>query len=548
MSASPENNNELNDLLAAFIDGETSAEHRRRLGELVAADPAARALYLDHCRMHAALSWEHGVLGGLNFPVAEDADIVVGTNWRRRSRPLAFAASLVLLIGLVWQVGLPVMRKQAWVSQPVIGTVKRSSGGQLSVSGIGVRLAVGDSIRKGEYELTGGLSQLVFENKVEILIEAPARFRIDSAQRLALFEGRLSAVVPPEGFGITVVTPNAEVVDLGTEFGVEVLAAEYSEIHVFKGEVEVKPHERSIEAIRLLTDQATRLDDNSGSPSGIAIAPDRFLRKLNEPRLLYSKRIHDLKPAAYYRMRPSDDGLTLIDVAGGDYHGHIELGSMKRSPFAPGRHGNALRLPGPASEVHAIVPDYPKATNHVLSVVAWVRADSRSRWASIAKNWAPDKEGQFHFGLLHDQGGLEVQISQPDGRSVQAMDPESFPLGEWQHVAFVADGAQLRLYRNGMQVGSAPYSGLAPPDLKPLGIGAKPAGVDQKRVRGPSEFWHGRIDELAIFNHAIDAKTIRQLFETEFRDGALADEAQLREVGLVNGRGRPGQRADRRRR
>ena len=547
MSASPENNNELNDLLAAFIDGETSAEHRRRLGELVATDPAARALYLDHCRMHAALAWEHGVLGELNFPVAEEADIVVGINWRRSSRPLAFAASLVLLIGLVWQVGLPVMRKQAWVSQPVIGTVKRSSGAQLSVSGIGVRLAVGDSIRKGEYELTGGPSQLVFENKVEFLIEAPARFRIDSAQRLALFEGRLSAVVPPEGFGITVVTPNAEVVDLGTEFGVEVLAAEYSEIHVFKGEVEVKPRERSIEAVRLLTDQATRLDNNSGSPSGIAIAPDRFLRQLNEPRLLYSERIRDLKPAAYYRMRPSDDGLTLIDVAGGNYHGHIERGSMKLTTCASGRHGAALHLPGPASEVHAIVPDYPKATNDVLSVVAWVWADSRSRWASIAKNWAPGKEGQFHFGLLHDQGGLEVQISQPDGRSVQAMDPESFPLGEWQHVAFVADGAQLRLYRNGMQVGSAPYSGLAQPDLKPLGIGAKPAGVDQKRVLGPSEFWHGRIDELAIFNHAIDAKTIRQLFEmsnSELKRRARASLAS----GLVNGRGRPGQRVDRRRR
>ena len=125
----------------------------------------------------------------------------------------------------------------------------------------GVRLAVGDSIRKGEHELTEGLSQLVFENKVEILIEAPAWFRIGSAQHLTLFEGRLSAVVSPEGVGITVVTPNAEVVDLGTKFVVEVLAAEYSEIHVFKGEVEVKPRERSIEAIRLLTDQATRMDE-----------------------------------------------------------------------------------------------------------------------------------------------------------------------------------------------------------------------------------------------------------------------------------------------
>ena len=70
-------------------------------------------------------------------------------------------------------------------------------------------------------------------------------------------------------------------------------------------------------------------------------------------------------------------------------------------------------------------------------------------------------------------------------------------------------------------------------------------GID--RAPGPSEFWHGRIDELAIFNHAIDAKTIRQLFETsdsELKSRARASLAS----GLVNGRGRPGQRVDRRRR
>ena len=90
-------------------------------------------------------------------------------------------------------------------------------------------------------------------------------------------------------------------------------------------------------------------------------------------------------------------------------------------------------------------------------------------------------------------------------------------------------------------VGCATTQQSAPP------AEAKPAGVDQKRVLGPSEFWHGRIDELAIFNHAIDAKTIRQLFETsdsELKSRARASLAS----GLVNGRGRPGQRADRRRR
>jgi hypothetical protein len=169
-----------------------------------------------------------------------------------------------------------------------------------------------------------------------------------------------------------------------------------------------------------------------------------------------------------------------------------------------------------------IVPDYPKATNNVLSVVAWVRADSRSRWASIAKNWAPDKEGQFHFGLLHDQGGLEIQISDALGGQVQVVDPDLLPLGEWQHVAFVADGAFLRLYRNGSEVGRKPYSGLAKPTIKALGIGAKRAGTTGEKARGPSGFWDGRIDELAIFNHALDGESIRRLSETENEHGMVA--------------------------
>jgi hypothetical protein len=69
--------------------------------------------------------------------------------------------------------------------------------------------------------------------------------------------------------------------------------------------------------------------------------------------------------------------------------------------------------------------------------------------------------------------------------------------------------------RNGVEVASEPYDGLTTPTVEPLGIGAKLAGGYGEKVRGPSGFWDGRIDEVAVFNYGLDKKTIQQLYETE---------------------------------
>jgi hypothetical protein len=508
----PSNNpsHEFDDLLAGLIDDELTPGQGQRLAEIVQSDSAARAVFLDHCQLHAALAWEHGVLSGMDF--CEEVTVPARSKW---TRPLALAAGLVLMAVLLWQGFAPTVRRNEWNSREVVGTLSRNAGGHLRVPAVEIELAQGDALRVGEYELTEGLAQIVLKNNVIVLVEAPARFSVKSSKLLALSEGRLSAKVPPEGIGFTVVTPNAEVTDHGTEFGVEVAAGTGSEIHCFQGDVEVNPRKTSMGSFHLLTDQATRVDSVSGTPSGIALAPERFLRQLDEPQRRYSRQIRDLKPALYFRMGVSDDGVTLEDKSGGSNHGRIEVGSMRRPPFSPGRHGAALRLRGPASGAYAVVPDYPKATNNQLSVVAWVLAESRSRWASIAKNWAPGEVGQFHFGLLHDQGGLEVQVIGRDNEPVQVMESEPFPINEWQHVAFVADGESLRLYRNGVEVAKASSSGLASPTIKAMGIGAKLAGSDGQNERAVSGFWHGRIDEFALFNHALDQETIRALYETE---------------------------------
>jgi hypothetical protein len=84
----------------------------------------------------------------------------------------------------------------------------------------------------------------------------------------------------------------------------------------------------------------------------------------------------------------------------------------------------------------------------------------------------------------------------------------------WNQVAFVADGKTLRLYRGGQCVASKPCDGVClTPPIKHLTIGCKnwSESPDAASIE-PVQFWTGRIDELAIFNHALSSEEVWRLF------------------------------------
>ena len=113
--------------------------------------------------------------------------------------------------------------------------------------------------------------------------------------------------------------------------------------------------------------------------------------------------------------------------------------------------------------------------------------------------------------MYDETGQLEAHIDD-DGLEVFVIDPEPLPLGVWHHVAFVADGSLLHLYRNGKEVATAPYQTIAQrPDVRQLLIGNKHyKGTLNKDA---TQYWNGRLDEVALFYHALDANAIRELYE-----------------------------------
>ena len=91
--------------------------------------------------------------------------------------------------------------------------------------------------RGSVYTLRQGYAKIGLEDGVVICLESPVQFSFDSYNKLNLKHGRITATVPRSAIGFVVTTPNSQIIDLGTEFGVFVTLARETEVHLFRGKV-----------------------------------------------------------------------------------------------------------------------------------------------------------------------------------------------------------------------------------------------------------------------------------------------------------------------
>lgn len=460
--------------------------------------------------------------------------------WRKVG--LATAVALLMIGGLIWFVpGSTDLSMQLAQQAPSPSikpsnnspTVPPSSPIAVVTQVIGARFSgspvapvVGDQFRIGLYQLTSGIIELTFDQSPAVILEAPCEFDLRGRELLVLHRGRISARVPMGAGEFKVETPSATVFDQGTEFGLQVDDKQDCEVHVFNGKVSVTPRLSDPLTASVLRDKtASIIGKNSSTPCGIDVDSDRFLRSLKEPESEYARLVLEWAPALYFRMLPA--GGIIEDAGPNHVPGYVIRGDAKGTPWTVGRIGSALQFGGPAVKDYAVVPEYPKATDGRLTVAAWIFAKSRPRSATIAMNWAENESGQFRFGLNHDSGELQASIMDGDRNVVTVKDSKPLTIGKWQHVALVADGTTLKLFRNGLEIGSNPCSGaIKNPGVSFMGIGAQLDGEGKEPYAGGThdddsalgDFWHGRIDELSVFNHPLNAEQIQRLFDSAESD------------------------------
>jgi hypothetical protein len=473
--------------------------------------------------MHALLRSEHGLLTALTVPGIKTEEEDAAQYGRPRTMARKFerwilAASLLIVAASF--VVYVVSRERPPYRGEEIATLSRVVGGRFDYGVNGEPTPTeGTRLRQGPYELLLGLVEIEYDSGAVLVLRAPATFELVDRACIRLIDGQIAAHVPRAATGFRIDAPGATVIDMGTDFAIQAVKDKESEVHVFQGEVLVDLHGdkgKTAEKLRLVTGEAARVDFLTGMPSGIDLDKQQFLRSLRDRTRSYADVVMSMNPAVYYRMEPSGDGGQLIDSSGNEANAIIHFGRGTTPVWTAGKVGAALTLGGPAQQAYAAAGEYPQAEGNTLSVAAWVYARSRPRWASIAKNWAGGDRhhGQFHFGLYHDSGELEAHIIDSSGKEILSRDKVPLPLNTWHHVAFVADGTTLRLYRNGVEVDSQPYRRLhRDKNIRALAIGTKLNLLGTEPEERDFNMWDGRLDELAIFNHPLSSDDVNRLNE-----------------------------------
>jgi hypothetical protein len=147
----------------------------------------------------------------------------------------------------------------------------------------------GGSLQKGDRICTNtrpiiinkGLLKLLLDNRTSVLVEGPAEFVLVAPDQIKLNNGRLYASVPPEAIGFTVTTPNSKVIDLGTEFGVQVDYGETTQVHVTKGKTTVVAGSKGLKrTLQVGEGAARRISSRSAEIEEVQYDRDLFVRDI----------------------------------------------------------------------------------------------------------------------------------------------------------------------------------------------------------------------------------------------------------------------------
>jgi hypothetical protein len=96
------------------------------------------------------------------------------------------------------------------------------------------------NLHPGLMVLEEGYARITFKQGTQIILQAPCTFDLRSKNRMVLERGMVTANVPLQAHGFAVQTPEAQVTDFGTEFGLQVKGQNESEVHVFAGRVQCR--------------------------------------------------------------------------------------------------------------------------------------------------------------------------------------------------------------------------------------------------------------------------------------------------------------------
>lgn len=366
MSESSSTFKELDELLSRLADDRLDADDFRRLRELLAGDEQAYLRYIEVMHLSSSISqWAHEYEGSLEAFVTEcitgretalmassatlasehphplagrgdphpnsaNQSAHTPVSMLQWSGPLLVAAALVCLAFLVGRLATAPIeppdsplaslesqaardtqsgeralagRDRGRVNHATVGRVVRISAHTIWREGAAptdflLRLMEGERL-----DLLSGLAEIELTSGVRLILHERTSFTFSAADRGILHRGSVTGLADDGNY--TIITATAEVVDLGTEFGVSVDDDSNTEVVVFEGEVQVAGRGQSAprNSVHLNEGNAALVDSQGRLAMRVEKSNVRFVRSF--PKQATNQ--------------TSQDSVSLVDIlSGGD--------------------------------------------------------------------------------------------------------------------------------------------------------------------------------------------------------------------------------------
>lgn len=375
-------------------------------------------------------------------------------------------------------------------------------------------LKLGQELEAKRICFDSGLMELELSNGVRIVLEGPVDFQLNSESKTFCNGGRISAAVPPSGKGFEVATPLLSVVDLGTEFYLDV-RKEYVETHTISGKTEL--NRLRTKKVPLTQGKAFQIDPegktkNFNADAALFVSHEKAEREM---------RNYERQKRSRWQIQTetlnADPGLLVhFDFEETTVFNRSLRG---RTLLPEGRRAGGRSKPGRWTEKQSI--EFRNRGDYLdlnlpgeyrsMTLAASVRIDQLDRFNHTILASRGDGPGSLLWQLGRD-GGLQLSI-QPDSKRPPFVFTanRAFLRSQWKtwcQLATVVDAKNNRVvhYVDGREVGRFD---LAEP--LPIRLGEATLGNGFWRVKTKTDrSLNGRIDQLMIFERPLSTEELEK--------------------------------------
>jgi hypothetical protein len=138
-----------------------------------------------------------------------------------------------------------------------------------------------------------------------------------------------------------------------------------------------------------------------------------------------------------------------------------------------------------------------------ITVAAWIRVEgiTGDHQIILGKWYGYEKYASYVLEMQPDGQTAQFCIFNSTGARSDAVSSVTIPIGEWAYIVGTYDGHTVKIYVNGVLVGTSELCGPINVENQPVLIGAHTAWWDRN-------WFNGIIDEVKVYNRSLSAEEV----------------------------------------